>query len=482
MKGYDVLETFMDEGVSGGMIQRPGMQSMLSFIKKHKDGQIAVIIDDISRLARGLEAHLELRTSIAEVGGKLESPSIEFGDDSDSVLVENLLASVSQHQRQKNAEQVTNRMRARAMNGYAVASRYVGYKYEAVHGQGRMLIKDEPVASIVKAALEGFSNHRFETQVEVARFLQSHSEFPKNKDGSIHFDRVRRMIEQPIYAGYIDMPDWNVNFVQGKHEPLISLATWKRNQERLNETAKAPKRHDIREDFPLRGLVACAHCHRPFTANWSKGNLRSYAYYICQTKGCSALKKSIPKSELEGRFDAVLAGLKPNMGVFRMLTDMFKDAWEAGRKQMAVEAAALKRQQAEVEVRVAQLVDKMVETDSPTLLAAYEDRIKKLELDKALMAEKIAECGRPLRGFEETYRTSLEFISNPYKLWESDELDDKRMLLRLAFASPVEYCKNEGYRTPLTSLPFRVFGGKEVVDEKMVGVTGLEPVTSTMSR
>lgn len=34
--------------------------------------------------------------------GKLESPSIEFGEDSDSILVENLLASVSQHRRQKS--------------------------------------------------------------------------------------------------------------------------------------------------------------------------------------------------------------------------------------------------------------------------------------------------------------------------------------------------------------------------------------------
>ena len=88
-KRYAVAEVFQDEGVSGGLIDRPGMQAMLSFLKKHRRrSEHIVIIDDISRLARGLEAHLQLRSAISQAGGKLESPSIEFGEDSDSILVE----------------------------------------------------------------------------------------------------------------------------------------------------------------------------------------------------------------------------------------------------------------------------------------------------------------------------------------------------------------------------------------------------------
>jgi DNA invertase Pin-like site-specific DNA recombinase len=73
---------------------------MLSFLKS-KRVQHIVIIDDISRLARGIEAHFTLRAAIKNAGGILQSPSIEFGDDSDSSLMENVLASVSQHQRQR---------------------------------------------------------------------------------------------------------------------------------------------------------------------------------------------------------------------------------------------------------------------------------------------------------------------------------------------------------------------------------------------
>lgn len=118
-KGYEVARVFKDDA-SGSLINRPGMQAMLSYLQKNKRKSHVVIIDDISRLARGLEAHLQLRAAISKAGAILESPSIEFGEDSDSILVENLLASVSQHQRQKNSEQTKNRMRARVQNGYWV--------------------------------------------------------------------------------------------------------------------------------------------------------------------------------------------------------------------------------------------------------------------------------------------------------------------------------------------------------------------------
>ena len=111
-KGYEVIGVFQDD-ITGKIAKRPAMLEMLSYLRKHRHGQCVVIIDDISRLARGLEAHLELRSLILKAGGRLESPSIEFGEDSDSLLVENMLASVAQHHREKNGEQTKNRMRAR---------------------------------------------------------------------------------------------------------------------------------------------------------------------------------------------------------------------------------------------------------------------------------------------------------------------------------------------------------------------------------
>jgi len=90
-KGYTVAEVFTHD-LSGSTTTRPGMDAMLVWIKQNRHLSPIVLIDDISRLARGLEAHLSLRSEISAAGGSLESPSIEFGEDSDSILVENMLA------------------------------------------------------------------------------------------------------------------------------------------------------------------------------------------------------------------------------------------------------------------------------------------------------------------------------------------------------------------------------------------------------
>jgi DNA invertase Pin-like site-specific DNA recombinase len=202
MKGYTALATFKDEAVSGGVMDRPGMQAMLSFLKAAKrSGQTVVLIDDISRLARDIKTHLDLRSAIAESGGRLESPSIEFGQDSDSILVENLLASVSQHQRQKNAEQVHNRQRARLLNGYWTFSCPPGYRYEKAEGQGKMLVPDEPLASIIREGLEGYAGGRFQTQAEVKRFFEGCPAFPKTRYGTVTNEAVNRILTRLLERG-----------------------------------------------------------------------------------------------------------------------------------------------------------------------------------------------------------------------------------------------------------------------------------------
>ena len=52
-KSYNVVETFFERAVSGGVADRPSFNSMLDFIKRQQGG-VVVIIDDISRFARVL--------------------------------------------------------------------------------------------------------------------------------------------------------------------------------------------------------------------------------------------------------------------------------------------------------------------------------------------------------------------------------------------------------------------------------------------
>ena len=52
-KGYEVVQVFKDD-MSGSLVKRPGMDAMLKFLRSTRKHSHVVVIDDISRLARGI--------------------------------------------------------------------------------------------------------------------------------------------------------------------------------------------------------------------------------------------------------------------------------------------------------------------------------------------------------------------------------------------------------------------------------------------
>ncbi len=474
-KGHEIINVFRDD-ISGGKAARPAMAAMLSYLKAQRGQDIVVIIDDISRLARGLEAHLELRASLAKAGGKLESPSIEFGEDSDSILVENLLASVAQHQREKNGEQTFNRMRARMMNGYWCFQAPVGYIYKRVAGHGKLLVRNEPAASLITEALEGYASGHFESQAEVKRFLESHDGlFKKNKYNEIPQQRVTDILTRPIYAGYISHKSWNLDLVPGKHKGLISLETYQKIQARRDGVVKAPARKDISADFPLRGFVTCSDCGTPLTACWSKGKNRKYPYYLCVTKGCASKGKSIPRQKIEDAFGEIVRSLQPTPSLYQLAKAMFKQAWGQRQAQAGDTALRLKRDIAKLETQTEQLLDRIVDANNESVITAYEARIAKLELEKAIKHEKLENSTVTPHSFETMFEHASKFLASPCKLWDSGHVHLKKLVLRLAFVERIPYDRNTGFRTPKLSLPFKMLGDFDMTENKMVRVGGLEP-------
>lgn len=480
-KGHEVLEVYREEGVSGELFDRPAMQAMLKRVSKlSRTSQPIVIIDDISRLARSIESHIQLRTAISGAGGRLESPSIEFGEDSDSILVENLLASVSQHQRQKNAEQVVNRMRARVMNGYWCFSPMVGYRYADVTGHGKMLVPDEPNATAIREALEGFASGRFASQIEVKHFLQTFPSFPRNRRGEVNFYHVRRILTSCLYAGYIDVDKWGISLQPGKHTALVSFETWQKVQDLLNAKPRPVVHKDTTADFPLRGYVTCASCDNAMTGAWSKGRTKRYAYYFCQTRGCAERRKNFSKAKIEDAFEALLRSLRPRPELLAVFRKMLAEHWDARIDGAKARKVALEREVRELERKTEDIMERLIGCDNPTLIKAYEDQIRKFEVRRISLTEQARGHGKPQTSFDQTYRTACTFLSNPWKLWDSDQYEHKKMVLKLAFGGRVPYDRINGYRTAIPALPFKVLAGNRGPDRKLVEPRRIELLTSTM--
>ena len=126
------------------------------------------------------------------------------------------------------------------------------------------------------------------------------------------------------------------------------------------------------------------------------------------------------------------------------------------------------------------LLDRLVEADSPALITAYENQIKRLETKRLVMAERLAKGTEILKPFEDTYRTAMAFLANPWNLWDSECFDDKRLLLWLAFPRPLQYCRNEGYRTAGSAEPFRLLETFCARNSGLVELGGIEPPTSSL--
>ncbi|RWK29822.1 recombinase family protein, partial [Mesorhizobium sp.] len=472
-RGYPPLSAMFTDDESGGSENRPGFREMLAFLKKNRAHTCVVIIDDITRLARGVTVHHKLRAAIAATGARLECPSFEFGESSDEQLVENLLASVSQHHRQKNGEQVYNRMRGRLLNGYWCFHAPPGYTHARVSGQ-TILVKKEPVASIVEEALEGYANGRLQSQAEVQRFLEACPDFPRYS-GRVKFDRVTTMLKCVLYSGYLEYPKWDVSLRKAHHEPLISFETYQRIQSRLNGAAKTPARADISEHFPLRGFIRCAKCGKSISGSFSRGRPKEYPYYFCIGKGCQIYRKSLSKQAVETRFDDLLRSLEPTSDLIELAETTFRDIWQQRAASSKERKAALQRVLGNIERSINQIIDRIAATSDQGLIAVYEKRLSELQRDKVAQAEKAETAANSLPDFDDTLRTALQFLSSPWKLWDTGRLEDRRAVLKLVFSKHLHYDEDEGFRTAETTLPFKVLATLRDEVGNLVPLAGIEP-------
>ena len=485
-RGYAVEMVFPDDITGeGDFMKRPGMRAMLAYIEAQVGKPYVVIFDDLKRLARDTQFHWALRNELAARGASVESPNFKFEDTPEGKFVETMMAATGQLEREQNRRQVVQKMKARVENGFWVFRAPVGYKHvPAKGGGGKVLVPDEPLASVVREALEGYAHGRFATQAEVQRFLERDPHFPKDrKDGSLRPMTVTRLLKKIAYAGYVEAPKWGVSVREGQHEGLIDFETYQRIQDNLEGKKRAPAaRADYHVDFPLRGFVACNCCGNAMTAAWSTGCRKRYAYYRCETRGCEEKSKGIPRAKLEEGFDAILQRLAPTEKLFGLVKAMFTDAWEM-RAQQAYEARdEWKRQLKDAEKQIEELLDRLVEASNRTVMLKLEERIEKLERQKLVLAEKAAKEVPTKARLEDCMELTLRFLSNPWNIYKNGNHPVKQTVLRLAFAEPPRYCRNQGYGTIKTAFPFKVLGDLTGLNGEMVLLERIELSTSPLPR
>ncbi|WP_248127530.1 hypothetical protein [Brucella pituitosa] len=127
-----------------------------------------------------------------------------------------------------------------------------------------------------------------------------------------------------------------------------------------------------------------------------------------------------------------------------------------------------------IERQVSQFLERILDASVPSVIGAYEDRVRKLEEEKLAIRESMATVARPVSSFDNTLRTALEFLSNPWNLWNSERLEDRRAVLKLMFSDHLRYTRRNGFRTANLSLPFKMLNRFSGEKKEMAHRTGFE--------
>jgi hypothetical protein len=150
---------------------------------------------------------------------------------------------------------------------------------------------------------------------------------------------------------------------------------------------------------------------------------------------------------VEREFEERLQRLTPSAELFALAGAIFKDLWDKQAKTAAEGRRELEREVREMDAKIRTLLDRLIESDTPLVVQAYERRIAKLEKDKLAKLERASSCAQPKRDYDEMIRTALDFLASPWSLWKSERLEDKRAVLELTFPGNIEYDRERGFRT-----------------------------------
>jgi site-specific DNA recombinase len=139
-----------------------------------------------------------------------------------------------------------------------------------------------------------------------------------------------------------------------------------------------------------------------------------YPYYHCQNSACVEHGKSIRRADLEGAFVDLLRTLRPVKNLFTLAKAMLQDAWAQRQAHAGELRLSVKREAAKTQRQIDQLMKRVVETTNPTIVSAYEKKLAQLEENRLLWAERQAQTGKPIRGFNEMFEhahtTRLSFF------------------------------------------------------------------------
>lgn len=285
-RGYEVLKVYREEGRSAKTIKdRPTLIEMLEFCRKNKREVAGIIVYRLDRLSRQTADYLSIRKKLAEAEISLISASEPTGNSPTEKFVETMLAGFAQMDNDVRSERTRNGMRARFLSGLPNGAVPLGYLM-----QNGYVAKDPETYALVKEGWELMATGT-KSLKGMAEYLNAKGLRERDRKGrryELWPQAMARIFRNKFYFGKVYSKRYNEE-VQGQHTPMITEELYYRVQAVIDGRNRygsngITRRNPDNPEFPLRRLVKCGRCGTAFTAAWSKGKKKKYAYYFCRNR------------------------------------------------------------------------------------------------------------------------------------------------------------------------------------------------------
>ena len=330
------LLRIVDFSESAWTDERESFDQVEGYCREHRSTISAVIVMNLSRLARNVQVQAQFIVRLRLLGITLISVTEPMADDSAmGQFMRNIIGSVNQLFSDSLSEQTRHRMQTGVKAGRFLWKAPIGYV-----NMNKGIQVDPVRGPLVREAFELIASGRFVTTDRVLKFVTSMG-LTTAKGAPVSKQTFARMLQNPIYAGWIKSGDV---CVRGNHENLVSDALFNTVQEKIN--SKSVPHKQLNEDFPLRGIVLCNECEKPLTAGWAKGRSQKYARYWCYNAKCKAV--GISCDDLHRQFTGLLSLLAPTAELLAQLPERIAERLSVRRERIAADARRLNGRLAEI--------------------------------------------------------------------------------------------------------------------------------------
>lgn len=312
--GYLVEDSYIDNGISGTTMHRPGLQSLL--VRCAKKDVDYLVVQDSSRISRNTFEYLYIKSELKKFGVKVIPLSGIVDDDPISQTMDEMMAVVNALHPRMTSFKVKQTAYEKFKAGYYPSWSPLGYKNivnPAPSGSydKKIVVPDPDTAPYIAKAFQMYAT-RNSSIYDIRQYL--HKQGVTGRKGKpLQYSIVGNTLKNPFYWGWMKHGGHEG---MGKHTPLIDKATFDLVQKILAEKSDCGLRKR-KHNFLLRGVVFCKDCGRRYVAEFHYNSKYKTSGGKCGMYHCSQTgkrgkcpSKSLSMTSLEDQVKQEVAKLE----------------------------------------------------------------------------------------------------------------------------------------------------------------------------